>query len=98
MAAGTIGTQTRSAGSADAPLAQPLLRTRTSGGTKRLQSRSHGRLRYKEPRMLAMDYRGPYRVRTEQKPMPTIQHPRDAIIRVSRTCICGSDLHLYHGL
>ncbi|HEY0053418.1 MAG TPA: zinc-dependent alcohol dehydrogenase [Caulobacteraceae bacterium] len=48
--------------------------------------------------MLAMDYRGPRRVRIEQKPMPTIQQPRDAIVRVTRSCICGSDLHLYHGM
>ena len=48
--------------------------------------------------MLAMNYRGPYRVRAEQKPDPVIEHPNDAIVRVSRSCICGSDLHLYHGL
>jgi threonine dehydrogenase-like Zn-dependent dehydrogenase len=48
--------------------------------------------------MLAMNYRGPYRVRAEQKPDPVIEHPNDAIVRVSRACICGSDLHLYHGL
>ncbi len=48
--------------------------------------------------MLAMDYRGPYRVRASEKPMPEIEHPRDAIVRVTRSCICGSDLHLYHGL
>src|SRR3712207_3251814 len=45
-----------------------------------------------------MDYRGPYRVRIEEKPMPRIEHPRDAIVRVTRACVCGSDLHLYHGL
>ncbi len=48
--------------------------------------------------MLAADYRGPGRVRLAEKPEPTIQHPRDAIVRVTRSCICGSDLHLYHGL
>lgn len=48
--------------------------------------------------MLAMSYRGPYRVRTVQKPEPVIEHPNDAIVRVTRSCICGSDLHLYHGL
>ena len=48
--------------------------------------------------MLAMDYRGPYRVRIEDKPVPEIEHPEDAIVRVTRTCICGSDLHLYHGM
>jgi S-(hydroxymethyl)glutathione dehydrogenase/alcohol dehydrogenase len=48
--------------------------------------------------MRAMDYRGPRRVRIQDKPMPTLQHPRDAIVRVTRSCICGSDLHLYHGM
>ncbi len=48
--------------------------------------------------MLAMDYRGPYRVRVDEKPMPKILHPEDAIVRVTRACICGSDLHLYHGM
>ena len=48
--------------------------------------------------MLAMDYRGPYRVRATQKAEPSIEHPNDAIVRVLRSCICGSDLHLYHGL
>lgn len=49
--------------------------------------------------MLAMNYRGPYRVRADKnKPHPEIEHPEDAIVRVLRSCICGSDLHLYHGL
>src|SRR3954471_2013408 len=48
--------------------------------------------------MLAMNYRGPYRIRTVDKPMPQIEHPQDAIVRVTRSCICGSDLHIYHGL
>jgi len=48
--------------------------------------------------MLAMNYRGPYRVRAAHKPDPRIEHPDDAIVRVLRACICGSELHLYHGL
>ena len=44
-----------------------------------------------------MNYRGPKRVRIDQKPMPEIEHPQDAIVRVTRSCICGSDLHLYNG-
>lgn len=48
--------------------------------------------------MLAMNYRGPFRVRVSHKPYPEIQHPGDAIVRVTRSCICGSDLHLYHGM
>jgi len=48
--------------------------------------------------MKAMTYRGPYKVRVEEKPDPTIQHPNDAIVRVELAAICGSDLHLFHGM
>lgn len=48
--------------------------------------------------MLALSYRGPDRVRIEQKPEPRVEHPNDVILRVTRATICGSDLHLYHGL
>jgi threonine dehydrogenase-like Zn-dependent dehydrogenase len=48
--------------------------------------------------MKAMVYRGPYRVRVEEKEMPRIEHPNDAIVRVTLAAICGSDLHLYHGM
>lgn len=47
--------------------------------------------------MLAMNYRGPRRVRIDEKPEPVIEHPQDAVVRVTRSCICGSDLHLYNG-
>jgi S-(hydroxymethyl)glutathione dehydrogenase / alcohol dehydrogenase len=46
----------------------------------------------------AMVYRGPYKVRVEEKDRPRIEHPNDAIVRVTLAAICGSDLHLYHGL
>ncbi|SDQ41335.1 zinc-dependent alcohol dehydrogenase [Quadrisphaera sp. DSM 44207] len=48
--------------------------------------------------MRAMVYRGPYKVRVEEKDVPPLEHPNDAIVRVSLAAICGSDLHLYHGL
>ena len=48
--------------------------------------------------MRAMTYRGPFRVRVENKPDPEILHPNDAIVRVTRAAICGSDIHLYHGV
>ncbi|KHJ38232.1 formaldehyde dismutase [Pedobacter glucosidilyticus] len=48
--------------------------------------------------MIAMNYRGPRRVRIDHKPYPKILHPNDAIVKVTRSCICGSDLHLYHGM
>ena len=37
-------------------------------------------------------------VRVETVPDPVIQEPTDAIVRVVRACICGSDLHPYHSL
>ena len=36
-------------------------------------------------------------VRVEERPDPEIQLPTDAIIRVTATCICGSDLWPYRG-
>ena len=45
--------------------------------------------------MQAMVYRGPYRIRVEEKNRPVVEHPNDAIVRVTRAAICGSDLHLY---
>jgi S-(hydroxymethyl)glutathione dehydrogenase / alcohol dehydrogenase len=48
--------------------------------------------------MRAMVYRGPYRIRVEEKDRPRIEHPNDAIVRVTLAAICGSDLHLYHGM
>ncbi|HEX5387417.1 MAG TPA: zinc-dependent alcohol dehydrogenase [Gemmatimonadales bacterium] len=44
-----------------------------------------------------MTYRGPNKVRVDRKPEPRIEHPNDAVLRVTRAAICGSDLHLFHG-
>ncbi|TIH31228.1 IMP dehydrogenase [Subtercola vilae] len=41
---------------------------------------------------------GPGDVRILSVPDPIIQHPTDAIVRVTRACICGSDLHPYHSM
>ena len=41
---------------------------------------------------------GPRDVRFEERPVPTIQQPTDAIIRITATCVCGSDLWPYRGL
>ena len=41
---------------------------------------------------------GPRDVRFEDRPEPTIIQPTDAIIRLSATCICGSDLWPYRGI
>jgi threonine dehydrogenase-like Zn-dependent dehydrogenase len=41
---------------------------------------------------------GPRAVRSDERPDPTIIEPTDAVIRLSATCVCGSDLWLYRGL
>lgn len=47
--------------------------------------------------MKALCWYGKGDVRVEDVPEPKILKPRDAIIRITRTAICGSDLHLYDG-
>ncbi len=42
--------------------------------------------------MRAVVYEGPWRVRVRDKPDPRIEHPGDAILKVTRAAICGSDL------
>jgi threonine dehydrogenase-like Zn-dependent dehydrogenase len=45
--------------------------------------------------MRALTWQGKQDVRVETVPDPQIVNPRDAIIRITSTAICGSDLHLY---
>lgn len=47
--------------------------------------------------MKALCWYGKHDVRVEDVPDPEILNPRDAIIQVTTTAICGSDLHLYDG-
>ncbi|AMV19239.1 Formaldehyde dismutase [Planctomyces sp. SH-PL14] len=47
--------------------------------------------------MKALCWHGKEDVRIDNVPDPQIEDPRDAIIRVTSTAICGSDLHLYDG-
>ena len=48
--------------------------------------------------MKALTWHGKGDIRCESVPDPTIQHGRDAIIKVTACAICGSDLHLYNGV
>ena len=48
--------------------------------------------------MRALTWQGKRDVRVETVPDPTIQEPTDAIVRITSTAICGSDLHLYEVL
>src|SRR5579864_5117522 len=47
--------------------------------------------------MRALTWHGKFDVRVEKVPDPTLINPRDAIIKITTTAICGSDLHLYDG-
>jgi len=47
--------------------------------------------------MKAVCYYGKEDIRVEQVPDPQILNPRDAIVKVTATAICGSDLHIYDG-
>src|SRR5215813_6420287 len=47
--------------------------------------------------MKAVCYHGKEDVRVDTVPDPSILNPRDAIVRVTATAICGSDLHIYDG-
>jgi threonine dehydrogenase-like Zn-dependent dehydrogenase len=48
--------------------------------------------------MKALAYHGRRDVRVDTVPDPTIEEPTDAIVRITTTAICGSDLHLYEVL
>jgi threonine dehydrogenase-like Zn-dependent dehydrogenase len=48
--------------------------------------------------MKAITWHGKADMRCESVPDPKIEHPRDAIIKVTSCAICGSDLHIYGGL
>jgi threonine dehydrogenase-like Zn-dependent dehydrogenase len=47
--------------------------------------------------MKAVCWMGKEKIQVHDVPDPTILNPRDAIVRITSTCICGSDLHLYAG-
>lgn len=48
--------------------------------------------------MKAVTWQGKRDVRVEEVPDPRIQEPTDAVIRVTSSGLCGSDLHLYEVL
>ena len=48
--------------------------------------------------MRAVTWHGVEDVRVEDVPDPTVQEPTDAVVEVTSTAICGSDLHLYRPL
>jgi len=49
------------------------------------------------PDMKAVVYKAPFQVAVEEVEDPRIEHPSDAIVRITTSAICGSDLHMYEG-
>jgi threonine dehydrogenase-like Zn-dependent dehydrogenase len=49
-------------------------------------------------RMRALVWHGKEDIRCDEVDDPKIEHPRDAIIKVTSCAICGSDLHLFHNI
>ncbi|KIF75683.1 aldehyde dehydrogenase [Streptomyces sp. 150FB] len=47
--------------------------------------------------MKAVVFHGPYEVSVDEVEKPRIEDPQDVVLRVTTTCICGSDLHMYEG-
>ena len=47
--------------------------------------------------MRAVIYERPFSVAVGDVPDPGIKHPNDVIVRITSSCICGSDLHMYEG-
>ena len=47
--------------------------------------------------MKAYTYRDKGRFALQEKPKPTLQDPKDAIVKVTLASICSSDLHIKHG-
>ena len=47
--------------------------------------------------MRAVVYQGPFEVTVENVDDPKLLHPNDVIVKITSSCICGSDLHMYEG-
>jgi glutathione-independent formaldehyde dehydrogenase len=47
--------------------------------------------------MKAVVYKKPFEVAVENVDDPKMNHPNDVIVKITSSCICGSDLHMYEG-
>ena len=48
-------------------------------------------------RMKALVYHGPGKRAWEEVPRPSVQHATDAVVRITTSTICGTDLHILKG-
>ena len=47
--------------------------------------------------MKALVYNGPGKIAVEDRPQPKVEQPSDAVVKLTRTTICGTDLHIIKG-
>lgn len=47
--------------------------------------------------MRALTFHGPGKITLDEKPRPTLREPTDAIVKIRKTTICGTDLHILKG-
>src|SRR5690349_21887854 len=52
---------------------------------------------HRRPAMQALVYEGPRSVKIKSVPDAKLERPTDALVRITSTNICGSDLHMYEG-
>ena len=64
-------------------------------GNYEVKERFYYEIKTEGDQMKAVAWHGKRDVRVDDVPDPTIQEPTDAIVRITTTNICGSDLHLY---
>src|SRR5437899_1951590 len=66
--------------------------------TRPARAPSRGAMKTRESTMRGTVLYAPRDVRFEERAAPTITKPTDAVIRISATCVCGSDLWNYRGI
>jgi alcohol dehydrogenase len=70
---------------------------------RRVEAHRHGPVRpvgrvvARESLMKALVYHGPGKRAWEEKPKPVVLEPTDAVVKISKTTICGTDLHIMKG-
>jgi len=49
-----------------------------------------------ERKMMALQFNGKEKIKVGEVPVPLVTDPTDVVVKTTASCICGSDLHLYH--
>jgi alcohol dehydrogenase len=87
----------RTTGAGRNPAAEPPDRSGSAGFRPPAHQRKGGIEMALPDSMKAVVYQGPGKKEWTSVPVPAIQKPTDAIVRITRTTICGTDLHILKG-